>query len=110
MSLPKKPLSPDKELARELEHLRLLFRETLSAYSNRVEGQLLHIIDALQDVAGLTQKSRGRSKKSHPVLTDLAIMRDAVNTLQIKPRKGRRKDLRHMEETISDLLTRIEGW
>jgi len=108
----KKKVQPlEKELAIELEHLRLLFREVLAAYSNRVEGRIVHVIEALQDVPDLKLKpSKSKRPTVDPIMRDVQAMLHSLHSLKVKPDKGRRKDLRHIEEALSSFLSLIESW
>lgn len=104
-------ITPAAQLIIELRHLRITFREAIAVYSARIEGQLSQVIQELQDrqkaeanpAAGRTRKSRLRPR----VAQDMDAVLSLVRNLKLKPQKGRRKDLRRVEEAAAEILARI---
>ena len=95
--------SPLKSAIEEVDVLRHLFRSTLEAYASRVEGDFAAIRNAIASQAG--------SKPSDPAkLRDARDIITLVRTLEIKPDKGRRKELKKIEGVVEDLLKVVEAW
>ena len=101
-----KPASalPFKTVAEELSFLRKTFRDLVSAYSAQVEGEIAHI--------HTTVRAEGESKKKLPGsrATDLRDILMLVRSLEVKPAKGRRRDLKKVENLIEELRTIIDRW
>jgi hypothetical protein len=91
------------ELLAELKHLRLMFRETLTAYGARVEGSICQVAES---VRGMESSGKGvaGARQAREARDLLALLRE----LRLKPSKGRRRDLRRIEEAVSNLLTRMD--
>jgi hypothetical protein len=82
-----------REAARHVDGLHSLWRNALKAHSLRVEAQFRVLSQAL---AG----KRRRSAK------DLERVR-AATKVHLKPRKGRAKDLKRVEEALDAALARM---
>ncbi|HEX7194067.1 MAG TPA: hypothetical protein VF207_03790, partial [Chthoniobacterales bacterium] len=79
-------VSPIKSVAEELDLLRKSFRESVNAYAKRIETQLAQ---AREHILAQTQDSK--TQASH--IRDLRDILTLCRTLDLKPDKGRRKDL-----------------
>jgi hypothetical protein len=82
-------------LLAELKRLRSELRETLRAYSAGLE---ISLAETINEITAIKQ-----GKKIAP--EQFRQIRDLVQTLRerrLKPEKGRRKDLRKIDELISD--------
>jgi hypothetical protein len=96
-------VSPAKSFAEEVEILRKSFRACLDVYATRVEAELSHIKEATlakTQAAHLTQNT----------IRDLRDMITLCRTLDIKPEKGRRKDLKKIDSLIDELNLMVENW
>ncbi len=106
--------SPSQPLVAELRQLRLAFREVLTAYGNRMEGQISQIIQDLNELAqvrpGEEEKGNGPSKMGRRISKDMEEMLILVRELKLKPEKGRRKDIRRVEDLICHLLMKTDQW
>ena len=98
-TIPKsKPASalPLPTVAEELAFLRKTFRDLVTAYGAAVEGELtrLHALVSAE----------AESKKKLPAsrLADLRDMLMLLRSLEVKPAKGRRRDLKKVENTVED--------
>ncbi len=91
------------ELLAELKHLRLMLRETLTAYGARMEGNICQVAESVRG-AELSGKGRVGSRQAREARDMLALLHE----IRLKPSKGRRKDLRRIEEAVSNLLTRMD--
>jgi len=90
-----------KELIARLSRLRATTKDIARIYVSRVEGQIVHLID--------TVGSGGGSKKKRWKMAVLEKMNDALDDLNVKPEKGRRKDLKRIElfvESLAGLLSK----
>ena len=93
--------SPVKSLASEILALRRDLRATVRAYAQRLERDLIASATALQSYGPADKLSQERLRR----VRDLTIM---VRTRRLKPKKGRRKDLRQIDTLISDLQPLVE--
>jgi hypothetical protein len=96
-------VSPMKSLAEELEFVRKAYRESIQVYSRRVETQLT----ALRDIV-LQQ-----TKNPNPPPAQLRDLRDMITlcrTLDLKPEKGRRKDLKKIDTLLDELQVLVQNW
>ena len=101
-----KPASdlPLPTVAEELAFLRKTFRDLVTAYGAAVEGELtrLHALVSAE----------AESKKKLPAsrLADLRAMLMLLRSLEVKPAKGRRRDLKKVENTVGELRAIAERW
>ena len=95
-------VSPAKSFAEEVEILRKSFRACLDVYASRVETELSHIKDAALG------KSQGQLSQN--TIRDLRDMITLCRTLDIKPEKGRRKDLKKIDSLLEELTLMVENW
>jgi hypothetical protein len=92
-----------KSLVEELDFLRKSFRETIQAYSKRVETQLNQIRDSVLEHA--------KDKNLSPAqIRDLRDMITLCRTLDLKPEKGRRKDLKKVDTLLEELRLMVQNW
>jgi hypothetical protein len=96
-------VSPMKSLAEELDFLRKSLRESVNAYATRIETQLLQIRQTVLE--------KTKTPKPPPAqIRDLRDMITLCRTLDIKPEKGRRKDLKKIDTVVEDLHVMIQNW
>ena len=88
--------SPVKTLTSEISALRHDLRVTLRAYLSRLERDLAAASQGLAEYGPAENLSRERLHR----VRDLTIM---VRNRRLKPKKGRRRDLRQLDTIISDL-------
>jgi hypothetical protein len=88
--------SPTRHLAAELEALRRDLRTTLRAYAAGLE---IHLAETAAAIAA-TPKPEELSREQQHEIRDLTIL---VRNRKLKPEKGRRKDLRQIDELIEEL-------
>jgi hypothetical protein len=96
-------VSPMKSLAEELDFVRKSFRESIQAYSTRVETQLTQIRDTV-----LEQTKNPNLPPAQ--IRDLRDMITLCRTLELKPEKGRRKDLKKIDTLVEELYLMIQNW
>ena len=86
-----------KELLAQLQHLRTETKEISRLYVSNLQRDIVQIIEFLnENNAGTARKSRS----VNPILTQMKATIDAIN---VKPEKGRRKDLRRIEQAIRSM-------
>lgn len=94
-----------KQLADQLVILRAEFQEAVASYSVRVQGLLALVGDLLVDepvkLGDAEQKRRARLLRQ--------ALRD-VGNLDLKPAKGRRRDLKAAEQFATALCDEIAEW
>ncbi len=96
-------VSPMKSLAEELDFLRKSFRECVNVYASRIEAQLIQIRGTV-----LEQTKNPKLPASH--IRDLRDMITLCRTLDIKPEKGRRKDLKKIDTVVEELHVMAKNW
>jgi len=94
-----------QQLAEQLVILRAEFQEAVACYSVRIQGVLALVGDLLvEDGEKLSPAERkGRTRALRRVLDDL-------DELDLKPAKGRRRDLKAVEIFATDLSEEIAEW
>lgn len=95
---------PLKPVGEELAFLRTSFRELITAYSAKIES----------DIAGLQQAitAATESRRKFPA-SRVAELRDMLMLLRnfdIKPVKGKRRDLKKVETLVADLKDIVDRW
>ena len=96
-------VSPMKSVAEELDFLRKSFRESLNVYAKRIETQLTQIRERILE----------QTKNPKPSGTQIRDLRDILTlcrTLDLKPEKGRRKDLKKIEAAVEEIQLMIQNW
>ena len=101
-----KPASalPFKTVVEELSFLRKTFRDLVGTYAAQIEAEIAHLHATVQ--------ADGESKKKLPGsrTSDLRDMLMLLRSLEVKPGKGRRRDLKKVENLIEELRTIAERW
>ncbi len=92
-----------KSVVEELETLRSDFRASLNSYATRIESEITTIRAAVE-------KDGKKVKVSSARIRDLRDMLTLLRKFQIKPEKGRRKDLKKLDSLVGDLTLLIESW
>src|ERR1700758_161430 len=95
--------SPMKSLAEELDFVRKSFRESIQVYSTRIETQLAEIRDSV-----LEQVKNPNLPPAQ--IRDLRDMITLCRTLDLKPDKGRRKDLKKIDTLVEELEIMVQSW
>jgi hypothetical protein len=101
-----KPASalPFKTVTEELTFLRKTFRDLVGAYSSQLEAEIAHLQAAVEQ--------DGNSKKKLPGsrASDLRDMLMLLRSLEVKPAKGKRRDLKKVENLVEELRTIADRW
>jgi len=98
-------VSPIKSVTEELDLLRKSFRESVNAYAKRIETQLA---EAREHILAQTQTKDSKTQSSH--IRDLRDIITLCRTLDLKPDKGRRKDLKKIESAVEEIRAMIQNW
>src|SRR6185295_10068912 len=86
-----------KELLAQLEHLRTETKEISRLYVANLQRDIVQLIEFLNEKpASKTTNARNID----PILTQL---KEELEGLNVKPEKGRRKDLRRIEDTVRSM-------
>ena len=85
-----------KAVCTELDALRKTFREVIRSYTARLESEL---DKARESVAAMDDGKKLPLSRIH----DLRDMLTLLRKLEVKPAKGRRRDLKKIESTFDDL-------
>jgi hypothetical protein len=93
----KTPASPIKSALEEVDALRRLFKTTLDRYAATVETDL----EQLEARVGASGEDQIR---------DLRDITSLLRMLDVKPQKGRRRDLKKIENALEDALDIAQRW
>jgi hypothetical protein len=96
-------VSPMKSVAEELDFLRKSFRESVNAYATRIETQLTLARERIIEKTKTTKPQPSRIRDLRDILT-------LCRTLDLKPDKGRRKDLKKIEAAVDEIHAMIQNW
>jgi hypothetical protein len=101
-----KPASalPLQTVAEELTFLRKTFRDLVGTYAAQIEAELTHLHEVVAADAASKKKLPG-SRTSD--LRDMLMM---LRSLEIKPAKGRRRDLKKVEGLVEELRAIVDRW
>ena len=101
-----KPASalPFKTVAEELTFLRKTFRDLVGTYAAQLEAEIAHL--------QATVEADGNSKKKLPAtrVSDLRDMLMLLRSLEVKPAKGKRRDLKKVELLVEELRVIADRW
>lgn len=86
----------------QLAALRREFRETLHAYEARLE---ISLAETINYVTGLKAVKRLRRERIDKIDKLIILLRSR----NLKPEKGRRKDLRRVEKMITEIRATLPG-
>lgn len=82
----------------DLEHLRSEAKEISRLYVANLQRDVVQLIDFVDASDKQSPKLRRRLNAT------LADMKQTMNALNVKPEKGRRKDLRRIEQAIRSMM------
>jgi hypothetical protein len=104
-SKPKPPSAlPLQTVAEELAFLRKTFRDLVGAYAAQLEAEITRLHTAVADDAASKKKLPGSRT------TDLRDMLMLLRSLEVKPAKGRRRDLKKVENLVEELRLIVDRW
>ena len=85
-----------KELLAQLQHLRMEAREISRLYAANLQRDIVQLIEFLNE----TPEQGSKPRSINPILSQMKVTLDAIN---LKPEKGRRKDLRRIEQAVRSM-------
>ena len=88
-----------KELLAQLQHLRTEAKDISRVYLANLQRDIVQLIDFLSE----GQNHAGRRKSSRAANLILLRMRKTLEEITVKPEKGRRKDLRRIEQAVRSM-------
>src|SRR5262245_47441179 len=88
-----------KELLAQLQHLRIEAKEIGRLYVANLQRDIVQLIEFLDE-----KQTTTRTKNSRNPDPILMRMKEKLDAISLKPEKGRRKDLRRIEDTVQSLL------
>src|SRR5215470_4281869 len=86
-----------KELLAQLQHLRTETKEIGRLYVANLQRDIVQLIEFLDEKQTPEVKN---SRRADPIFLQ---MKETLDSINVKPEKGRRKDLRRIEDAISAL-------
>ena len=86
-----------KDLVARLNHLRAEAREVCEAYLANLDTDITTLVDFLD---GALEVQTGESRKAET----MRLWAAALDSIEVKPQKGRRKDLRRIEEAVRAMM------
>ena len=95
--------SPTKSLLEELDSFRVLLRASVKGYASRLDKEMAV-------VRGRVAKMRDVEAIPPAKLRDIREMLTLLRHVEVKPEKGRRKDLKKLDSVIGDLAILVENW
>lgn len=95
---------PIKPVAEELAFLRKSFKELISAYSTQMEAEIAQ----LQIVIAAETDAKRKFPASR--VADLRDMLMLLRSFDLKPARGRRRDLKKVEGLVKDLREIADRW
>ena len=94
---------PVKPTLEELTFVRKVLHDTTAHYVARIDGELNGIREAVASIAS-QKKVPGERVKS---LRDLLLI---LREVEVKPEKGRRRDLKKIETAVKEMRRLVENW
>ena len=86
-----------KELLAQLQHLRTEVREISRLYVANLQRDIVQLIEFLNEKQPSPKRN---SRRVNPIFSK---MKDTLDGMNLKPEKGRRKDLRKIEDAVRSL-------
>ena len=98
--------SPIKSALKEVDALRRLFRATLKHFGSAVETDL----DRLREEIATKEPTTKKAQIPGELVRDARDMVTLIRTLDIKPEKGRRRDLKKIVGVVEDMQEIVAKW
>src|SRR5215475_16183064 len=86
-----------KELLAQLQHLRMEAKEISRLYVANLQRDIVQLIDFLNEQPAPKTSS---ARKIDPIFLQ---MKEKLDSMNLKPEKGRRKDLRRIEDAVRSM-------
>ena len=91
------PISRQDELIREIKYLRSVAKDVVDRYSLKINAHLADLVRILES------PNRKRYTSRKPKDKVMREMLSCARSLNVKPKKGRAKDLARIEKIANDL-------
>jgi len=88
-----------KELLAQLQHLRTETKEISRLYVANLQRDIVQLIEFLNE--SQNQPNSNKNSRAENVL--FSRMKETLDAISLKPEKGRRKDLRRIEQAIRSM-------
>jgi len=98
-----KDLLPTRALFKELVTLRRTSRRIVTHYLTEIEKEIAALI---QQVTALSRSPKSLRERTH-ALRDMIML---LRALEVKPEKGRRRDLKRIETLLGELKEVTARW
>jgi len=86
----------ERQLSGALAHLRSEARQTTRAYLANLERDIVKVTNFVHD----SQNGKSKNGAAKRILQ----IQEVLDNLEVKPEKGRRKDLKRIEKTVAAML------
>lgn len=103
MKRPPPSKTSPRETAAALQHLRSLARDIHHHTLARIEGDIAHVLRCLTHPA---DDARARRQQRR----DLDRMLALVHQVDVRPHKGRTKDVRRLDKIVNRLTAIVDQW
>src|SRR5262249_28774289 len=87
-----------KELLAQLQHLRTEVKEISRLYVANLQRDIVEMIEFLSENHTVGKHPNSRARKAR-----LPGMKETLDEISLKPEKGRRKDLRKIEQAVRSM-------
>ena len=87
-----------KELLAQLQHLRTEVKEISRLYAANLQRDIVQLIEFLNE-----NQAPAKAKNSREANPVLSKMKETLDAMTLKPEKGRRKDLRRIEQAVRSM-------
>ena len=87
-----------KELLAQLQHLRTEVKEISRLYVANLQRDIVQLIEFLNE-----NNTTGKNPNSRATNPTLMRMKETLDEITLKPEKGRRKDLRRIEQAVRSM-------
>jgi hypothetical protein len=91
------------DLGASLHTLRLIVKEVGFNYIAGLQAEIAHLEEAVRLL-------RDGDTQDRKTLNQLTTMLKWINTLEVKPQKGRRRDLKELDRLVRKLANQAENW
>ena len=81
-----------EEIVAGLQHLRNEAKETSRMHAANLQRDMVHLMDRIGDPSNRQLRSK------------YALMKKTLDQIHVRPEKGRRKDLRRIEQAVRSLM------
>ena len=85
--------------------LRAQFQESIAYYSVRVQGLLAIVGDVLDEDLRMCTSAEQIAR-----VTAIRLATEHINAMKIKPSRGRRRDLKAIEDVADELTSLVAEW